>query len=684
MSELDPTLLPNWAENGNITPPEPDKLNVGWLKSDRPTHGLFNWLVTNLGAKINHVLANGIANWSQHTSYTSGSLVTFDAELYIATDNSTGVEPPAAPWQSMSEGAIAFEVIKPPVVLAPSAGATDYTDNIVFSAGQVNSKLFYGIIDTFEMQIAYDAEFTNIKGTQVVANPVGELSLAWGLEPNVTLYVRGRYGSGSFYGPYSEVVSFSTPAVVLFPPASIVVEGQPDEVPETPNIAVGPFVVLPEGGLIYRDTTIEIGEDTENILYSLDIDLSGDWNYTLPAGILNPATTYTFSAKHNTTTGQSSDLVSVTASTKVSFTNQRILLMTNGQGVQVYEYNGSEFVGAATQPSRNPSYTYGRFDITNQGTLMVANRWDSTAVETWAVNYDAAGDTLTFGAGANNNFSTNHSGSVAFDINGELLALGASNLRIRNVNLSSGIDLTTTLTPPTRSQNSWDCAWHPSNMLLAIGYQVGAGENFIDAYIVDSAGPTSTQVTFDTVEKGGEGTAMQFSPNGELLVCFNNPSSQKIFVWYVEFLGIDATFTPVDITALVPQIASASNFTNYCVAFNPAGDLMTLVMGWTARADRGVVTFHVAYNGATPTFTVIPRPAVVPPGLPYKACYTADGKHMVVAHAGSAGNVGTVYDVVGTGVNTTFVFKQYLAGVTSPTPGDGTDVQCWPKPYPSF
>ena len=88
----DSGLLTTWASSGDKTAPDVSKMAQGWLLAERPAYEYMNWLQSEFGKKLNHLLMYGGAVWNATTTYPVGAMVTHSGEPWvalIANDNST-------------------------------------------------------------------------------------------------------------------------------------------------------------------------------------------------------------------------------------------------------------------------------------------------------------------------------------------------------------------------------------------------------------------------------------------------------------------------------------------------------------------------------------------------------------------------------------------------------------------
>jgi hypothetical protein len=95
-------LIDTWAATGSKTEPADDKKNSGYAAGERPAAQQFNWLLNDLGKKVNHILKNGIPDWNVGTEYDENDFVSYGGFIWRAVNENTGDEPPSSSWESIA------------------------------------------------------------------------------------------------------------------------------------------------------------------------------------------------------------------------------------------------------------------------------------------------------------------------------------------------------------------------------------------------------------------------------------------------------------------------------------------------------------------------------------------------------------------------------------------------------
>jgi len=97
-------LLDTWGSSGNRVEPGLSKKEQGWLEGERPAHEYMNWIQSEFGQKLNHLLKNGVPKWNAVTEYDPGSIVNYGGELWKAAAPNVNSAPSAAnsDWKAAS------------------------------------------------------------------------------------------------------------------------------------------------------------------------------------------------------------------------------------------------------------------------------------------------------------------------------------------------------------------------------------------------------------------------------------------------------------------------------------------------------------------------------------------------------------------------------------------------------
>jgi hypothetical protein len=117
---------------------------------------------------------------------------------------------------------------------------------------------------------------------------------------------------------WSDVVSFTTANIFVNEP-TLTVEGSPDDVPETPTLTTSAFATTPTDQDTHLNTDWQVLDDVGAVVYESLADTVNKTSIVVPAGNLDPDTTYTFRARHRGTTYGASAYGTVVATTKALF-----------------------------------------------------------------------------------------------------------------------------------------------------------------------------------------------------------------------------------------------------------------------------------------------------------------------------------------------------------------------------
>ena len=97
----DSKLIDTWSSSGLIVKPDISKIIEGWQLGEQPPHEYMNWLQNTFGSKLNHILKNGVAGWSNTTEYLAGATVQHNGNVWlcIATNKNSAPTDVNANWK---------------------------------------------------------------------------------------------------------------------------------------------------------------------------------------------------------------------------------------------------------------------------------------------------------------------------------------------------------------------------------------------------------------------------------------------------------------------------------------------------------------------------------------------------------------------------------------------------------
>jgi hypothetical protein len=117
---------------------------------------------------------------------------------------------------------------------------------------------------------------------------------------------------------WSTVISFTTANIFVNEP-TLTVTGSPDDVPETPTLTTSAFATTPTDQDTHLNTDWQVLDDVGAVVFESLADTVNKTSIVVPAGNLDPDTTYTFRARHRGTTYGASAYGTVVATTVASF-----------------------------------------------------------------------------------------------------------------------------------------------------------------------------------------------------------------------------------------------------------------------------------------------------------------------------------------------------------------------------
>jgi len=205
-------------------------------------------------------------------------------------------------------------VIKPSIT-SPSSGAIDFVGSIT-SSTFANLSTYQGAHDYTHWQVATDSAFTTIIDEETVGN-LTSFTPSIGLALT-QVYVRVRHGSDNHLSAWSATISFTTSNIYIQTP-TLTVTGAPTDVSETPTLTTSAFSVY-NGTDTHASTDWQVIKTSDSsVVWESLANTSNLLSITIPAGVLQVSTAYTFKARHNGATYGSSALVSASGTTKSAF-----------------------------------------------------------------------------------------------------------------------------------------------------------------------------------------------------------------------------------------------------------------------------------------------------------------------------------------------------------------------------
>lgn len=221
-------------------------------------------------------------------------------------------------------GGDATFIVKPTITV-PTQGQTEFADTIE-SSTYTTTESFYGEHDFSQWQAATDSTFTeivdeNLNATVDLESWTPAISELNGVE----LFVRVRYASDSHFSEWSNVVSFTTPAIYVETP-TLTVEGEPFEVPQTPLLEGSAFSLFSTQG---ETDTHELSDweirlsSNDSLIWSSIGDTENLTSITVDEGFLDENTSYKFRLRYKGTVYGYSDWSEVIATTEGEFAGDK-------------------------------------------------------------------------------------------------------------------------------------------------------------------------------------------------------------------------------------------------------------------------------------------------------------------------------------------------------------------------
>ncbi|HKM18844.1 MAG TPA: phage tail protein [Aliarcobacter sp.] len=192
-------------------------------------------------------------------------------------------------------------IIKKPSIISPLDDAIDFIDYIQSSPISID-KSFKGKLDSVHWQIATDFEFTNI-----IDEEIDSIYLSYApknILPSTKYFIRVKHSSDNHLSSWSEVVSFTTPDIIISTPAITSPSNDSIGIGQTVILTSNPYISLGEEE-VHLSTTWQIATDIEFediVVESVDDEVNLlSWK----SGNLSTSTTYYARVKHKATMHES-------------------------------------------------------------------------------------------------------------------------------------------------------------------------------------------------------------------------------------------------------------------------------------------------------------------------------------------------------------------------------------------
>lgn len=234
-------LLDVWASEGDTSEPFLSKRAQGWLYQERPASALLNFVQREQQEKINHLLKNGLSEWSTNTPYTRGACVKHANTAWRALLDNTASEP--APGNNDWKELDSLPIIRAPDLISPINGAVDVSTAAPLVASEYAP--VYSVDDRdyrrFEVDVAGGDFSTPLRTNDVDAD-------TWNVDPILDT-------SGGFIwrcrdvsdrgdmSPWSGTGSFTTGEVFVAQPSIASPADDATGIGETPTLTSSAFAV---------------------------------------------------------------------------------------------------------------------------------------------------------------------------------------------------------------------------------------------------------------------------------------------------------------------------------------------------------------------------------------------------------------------------------------------------------
>ena len=186
-------------------------------------------------------------------------------------------------------------VINKPIVTAPESGATDFKGEIVTDSFNT-VETFNGVQDYVMWEAGnedFSVIFDSYSGSDNLTNWTPSIDL-----PLQEVFVRVKKGSDNHLSLWSNTIKFTTPDIYIETP-TLTIEGEPDDVGETPTLTTSAFSVA-NGTDTHVSTDWKITRTSDNVVVWVNLeDTSNLLSIIVPKGVLKEDIEYRFEARHN-------------------------------------------------------------------------------------------------------------------------------------------------------------------------------------------------------------------------------------------------------------------------------------------------------------------------------------------------------------------------------------------------
>jgi 6-phosphogluconolactonase (cycloisomerase 2 family) len=499
-----------------------------------------------------------------------------------------------------------YNDIRKPFPLSPLDGATGVLPTLTLEASEyapsvsIDARLYR----RFELSLASDPTFTSpIFTSEVNADTV---AVTPDLDLEASYVWRCKDVSARSESLWMDTQGFTVTGSFVVAP-TLTVEGSPNDVPEAPTLTTSAFTTVPAGEDTHLNTDWQVLEGETVIFESLadDVNLL---SITVPAGNLDPDTTYTFRARHRGTDFGVSAFAEVTATTLETFDITPLLAVahSNSPNVTIYNQEIDTFTKLADPATLPASWGLG-VAFSNNDAYMAVVHFGSPFVTI----YKRSGETFTKLSDPAT-IPTDTGRGVAFSSDDTYMAVAHSTSPFITIYKRSGDTFTKLANPsslPGSTANS--VAFSSDDTYMAVAYE---SSPFINIY--KRSGDTFTKLPNPATLPAGGGNGLAFS-NDTTYLAMSLDTTPPLIVYKRSGDTFTKLTDPPDLTPGRGRSVAFSSDATYMVLGHQTSPFISI------------------YKRSGDTFTKLPNPATLPTNDGRGVDFSSDDLYLAVAHTTS-------------------------------------------------
>jgi len=606
--------LPNFVVEANTTTTEVQSNKFAAAASSSQA-SLYTSEATN-SAQVSSANANYKGIWSDQTGAAVVPYSVYNSDYFWILVSNIADVTASEPSDSNTDWRVseAIPELRVPTAVQPLSGTTGVMPTATLEASayaplySTDSRLHR----RFEVTTAADTTFASpVFTSDVDANSVVSSSLTletahiWRCKDVIELPDSSLINSG-----WMPTQSFTTTGVFVNAP-TLSVEGSPTSVTEEPELTAGAFDTTPTGQTTHASTDWEVRvTSTDALVYTSVTDAVNLTSITVPSGVLEVDTEYTFRVRYNGTAYGSSTYTEVTATTEAVFDVTPFLAVGSltPKTLVIYQQEVDTFT-KVTDPSTLPSTRSFGLDFSHDNVYLAAGGLGNPYV----IIYKRSIGSTVFTKLANpSTLPTGEGNDCSFSSDSTYLAVAHPNTPYITIYKRSGDVFTKLANPatlPTGEGNA--CSFSSDSTYLAVSH---TSSPYITIY--KRSGDTFTKLTNPPTLPTNTASGCTFSSDSTYLaVSHLSPPYVTIYKRSGD------TFTKLANPSTLPT------GNGYGVSFS--GDDTYLAVSHTTSP------YVTIYKRSGDVFTKLANPASLPAGIGWGVSFSSDSVYLSVGHTTS-------------------------------------------------